>query len=83
MGRTISTAGNYEVYTEIEMDDATIGEACASSGIAFGFVRNISDPAQNERSPPRSRTTGAVRYTTHMDFYTSYNGALAVWAMLA
>jgi nucleoside phosphorylase len=42
-----TTAGNYQAYTSIEMDDAIIGEACMGNGVAFGFVRNVSDPVQN------------------------------------
>jgi hypothetical protein len=35
------------------MDDAVIGEACNASDIAFGFVRNISDPVQNAVLPAK------------------------------
>ena len=39
--------GNYAKFACVEMDDAVIGEACKKAAIAFGFVRNISDPVQN------------------------------------
>ena len=48
-----TTAGTYQNYTAIEMDDAVIAEACADSGAAFGFVRNLSDPAQSAALPPK------------------------------
>jgi hypothetical protein len=39
-----TTAGNYQQFAAIEMDDAIIAKACASIRIQFGFVRNLSDP---------------------------------------
>jgi nucleoside phosphorylase len=78
-----TTAGNYQAYTSIEMDDAIIGEACASSGIAFGFVRNVSDPVQSATLPAKVQGNwGSAVYDAY-GFYTSYNGAVAVWAMLS
>ena len=78
-----TTAGDFEAYTAIEMDDAVIGEACASSGTAFGFVRNISDPVQSAALPAKVQGNwGSAVYDAY-GFYTSYNGALAAWAMLA
>jgi hypothetical protein len=78
-----TTAGNFVAYTSIEMDDAIIGEACAGTGIAFGFVRNVSDPVQNVALPEKVQGDwGSAVYDTY-GLYTSYNGALAAWAMLA
>ncbi|MGA9851111.1 MAG: hypothetical protein WBQ45_26180 [Roseiarcus sp.] len=78
-----TTSGNYQNYTSIEMDDAVIGEACASSGTPFGFVRNISDPVQSAALPPKVQGAwGSALYDAY-GFYTSYNGAVAAWAMLA
>lgn len=48
-----TTAGDFEPYSAIEMDDAVIGEVCAAGGIAFGFIRNVSDPAQNAALPTK------------------------------
>jgi len=78
-----TTAGNYQAYTSIEMDDAIIGEACASSGTAFGFVRNVSDPVQSAALPAKVQGNwGSAVYDAY-GLYTSYNGAVAAWAMLA
>jgi len=78
-----TTAGNFGAYTSIEMDDAIIGEACAGAGIAFGFVRNVSDPVQNAALPERVQGNwGSAVYDAY-GLYTSYNGALVAWAMLA
>ena len=78
-----TTAGNYEAFTAIEMDDAVIGEACAKSNTAFGFVRNISDPVQAAALPTKVQGNwGSAVYDAY-GFYTSYNGAIATWAILA
>jgi hypothetical protein len=78
-----TTNGNYQNYTSIEMDDAVIGAACASSNTAFGFIRNLSDPAQNAALPAGVQGGwGSAVYDAY-GFYTSYNGAVAAWAMLA
>jgi hypothetical protein len=78
-----TTAGNYQTYTAIEMDDAIIGEACTATGTAFGFVRNVSDPVQNSALPAKVQGQwGSTVYDAY-GFYTSYNGAIAAWAMLA
>jgi hypothetical protein len=78
-----TTDGNYEAFTSIEMDDAIIGEACKGSGVAFGFVRNISDPVQNSALPAKTQGNwGSTVYDAY-GFYTSYNGAVAAWATLS
>jgi len=78
-----STAGTYQTYACIEMDDAVIGEACAASRTPYGFVRNLSDPAQNSALPPKAQGNwGSAIYDAY-GFYTSYNSAVAAWAMLA
>jgi hypothetical protein len=78
-----TTAGTYQNYTAIEMDDAVIAEACAGSGAAFGFVRNLSDPAQSAALPPKDQGNWGGAVYDQYGFYTSYNGAVAAWAMLA
>lgn len=77
-----TTAGTYKNFAAIEMDDAIIGKACAASHTPFGFVRNISDPVQNAALPSGDNKWGGAIYDVY-GFYTSYNGALAAWAMLA
>jgi hypothetical protein len=78
-----TTSGNYQSYVCIEMDDAIIGKICEAAGIAFGFVRNISDPVQNASlSAEVQGNWGSTIYEAY-GFYTSYNGALAAWAALA
>ena len=65
------------------MDDAIIGEVCEAAGIAFGFVRNISDPVQSASLSADIQGEWASTIYDAYGFYTSYNGALAAWAMLA
>ncbi len=78
-----TTAGDYQAYSAIEMDDAVIGEVCAAGGTAFGFIRNVSDPVQNASLPAEVQGRwGSVVYDAY-GFYTSYNGAVAAWAVLA
>lgn len=77
-----TTSGTYQSFACIEMDDAVIGKACKSSGTPFGFVRNLSDPVQNQDLPSRVQGNwGSTIYDAY-GFYTSYNGALAAWAVL-
>jgi nucleoside phosphorylase len=78
-----NTSGNYARFACIEMDDAVIGEACKAAGLAFGFVRNISDPVQNAQLPSTDQGHwGEIVYEAY-GFYTSYNGALVAWASLS
>jgi len=78
-----NTAGIYQAFACIEMNDAVIGEACAASLTPYGFVRNLSDPVQNSALPPKAQGNwGSAIYDAY-GFYTSYNSALAAWAFLA
>jgi hypothetical protein len=77
-----TTAGTYATYACIEMDDALIGEVCGAAGVAFGFVRNVSDPVQSAALPAEIQGNwGSAVYDAY-GIYTSFNGALAAWAML-
>jgi len=77
-----NTSGNYQQFACVEMDDAVIGEACKKVGIAFGFVRNISDPVQNVALPSKDHGLwGEIVYQAY-GFYTSYVGALVACAIL-
>ena len=77
-----TTAGNFADFACVEMDDALIGKVCADKGVAFGFVRNVSDPVQNAALPADAQGNwGNVLYEAY-GLYTSYNGALAAWALV-
>ena len=76
-----TTAGTYDQYAVIEMDDAVVGKVCKSKGIPFGFIRNVSDPVQNADLPSDVQGNwGSAIYDSY-GFYTS--GALAAWAIIA
>jgi nucleoside phosphorylase len=78
-----NTSGDFENYVCIEMDDAVIGEVCKAEDVPFGFIRNISDPVQNPALPTKVQGNwGGAIYNAY-GFYTSYNGALTAWAILA
>jgi nucleoside phosphorylase len=78
-----TSSGNLESYACVEMDDAVIAMACAGTSVAFGFVRNISDPVQNATLPSAVQGNwGSAIYNAY-GFYTSYNGALTAWAILS
>ena len=77
-----TTDGQYADYAVIEMDDAVIGKVCQEKGVAFGFVRNVSDPAQNAVLPSEVQGNwGSAVYET-FGLYTSVNGALTTWALI-
>ena len=78
-----TTAGTYSKYAVIEMDDAVIGKVCKSKNTPFGFIRNVSDPVQNAALPSKVQGNwGSAIYDSY-GIYTSYNGALAAWAIIA
>jgi hypothetical protein len=58
-------------------------EVCQASGVAFGFVRNISDPVQNAALPAEVQGNWGCAIYESYGVYTSYNGAMTAWAMLA
>jgi hypothetical protein len=77
-----TTAGTYGTFACIEMDDAVLGDVCKAAGVAFGFVRNVSDPVQSAALPAEVQGSwGSAVYDAY-GFYTSFNGALAAWAAL-
>lgn len=77
-----TSAGNYGNYVAMEMDDAVLGRVCNNNNTPFGFVRNISDPVQAADIPfEQQKDWGGMVFKAY-GFYTSFNGALATWAML-
>lgn len=69
----------------VEMDDAVVARVC--SGInpqqKYGFLRNVSDPVINGLLPRELQTAWAVMTYQLKGLYTSYNSAIATWAMIA
>jgi hypothetical protein len=76
----------------VEMGDAALGlavhELPADQRPKWLVIRNMSDPVINGDLPARrfhlnEQTTWAVAFYTAYGFYTSINGAIATWAVIA
>lgn len=73
----------------VEMDDAVIAmelELIKEHGrpaVSYGFVRNVSDPVINGDLPRPLQTAWAVVTYQRQGLWTSYNGAIATWALIA
>lgn len=77
-----TNTGNLGNFACVEMDDAIIAEACVANNVAYGSVRNISDPVQNAALPQQIQAHWGQAIYDAYGFYTSYNGAIAAWAVL-
>ena len=78
-----NTSGNYDYFAAMEMDDAVIAMISDEHKVPFGIVRNISDPVQNaDLATEVQGNWGGIIYSEY-GFYTSYNGALAAWSVMA
>jgi hypothetical protein len=75
-----TTSGNLSNFACVEMDDAVIAKAAGK--IPFGSIRNISDPIQNAQLPEKAQGNWGEAIYTAYGMYTSYNGAIAAWAVL-
>lgn len=78
-----TTSGSYNGFAVIEMDDAVIAEVCQQQGVPFAFARNVSDSAQNDSLPASVQGDWGSAVYDVFGFYTSYNGALTAWAIIA
>jgi nucleoside phosphorylase len=76
-----NTSGNLANFACVEMDDAIIARAAGKT--PFGSVRNISDPIQNAALPDKFQGHWGEAIYTAYGLYTSYNGAVAAWALLS
>jgi nucleoside phosphorylase len=78
-----TSSGNLGTFACVEMDDAIIAKACVAGNVAYGSVRNISDPVQNVTLPPEFQAHWGQAVYDAYGLYTSYNGAVAAWAILS
>lgn len=85
----ISSGDDTDQYSSLEMDDTVIGIAAEQAGVDYTFVRNISDPiiaskAKDGTTIPRQvrEDWSSLIYET-AGLYTSFNGALTTWALIA
>lgn len=85
----IAQPGDAAKYCILEMDDAVLAQVAGSKGVAFAFVRNVSDPvvpsntAAGQSIPDEIRNGWSSFIYDTFGFYTSYNGALSTWATIA
>ena len=77
-----NTSGNLSNFACVEMDDAVIAMTAAGK-TEFGSIRNISDPVQNSELPEKFQGNWGEAIYTAYGIYTSYNGAVAAFAVLA
>jgi nucleoside phosphorylase len=76
-------------YAALEMDDAVVAHTAQQQGIAFAFVRNISDTLVPSTTPSgvaigdQARQAWSSAVYDRFGIYTSLNGALAAWATIA
>ena len=78
-----TSSGNLADFACVEMDDAIIAKVCTAANVDFGSVRNISDPVQNVALPAEIQAHWGQAIYDAYGFYTSYNGAIAAWAILS
>jgi len=79
-----STSNGLEKYgCIVEMDDAVVAMVCDDYDVPYGFVRNASDPVMNGELPYELQDSWAGYIYQQQGLYTSFNGALATWALLA
>jgi nucleoside phosphorylase len=69
----------------VEMDDAVIAMVCERDrpNTKYGFLRNVSDPVINGHLPKDLQVAWAVVTYQMKGLYTSFNSAVATWAMVA
>ncbi len=67
----------------VEMDDAVVAMVAEQSGTPYGFIRNISDPVINAELPRPLQMAWAVVTYRRLGVYTSFNSAVATWALIA
>ena len=85
----IAGADSADAYAFLEMDDAIIARQANKRGAKFACIRNISDPVMRKKSDTGTPLSDLVRsewsgliYNT-FGLHTSYNSALATWAVIA
>ncbi len=67
----------------VEMGDALVAMVCYEHKIPFGFIRNVSDPVINAKMHEILQASYAVETYEKHGYTTSWNSAVAVWAMIA
>lgn len=75
-------------WSALEMDDGVVGAIAGQHGTPYIFVRNISDPvvpnvtAAGDPIPDPVRDGWSGLVYNDFGIYSSFNGALATWALI-
>lgn len=72
-----------EIGCAVEMGDALVAKVCHEHGVPFGFIRNVSDPVINAALHEILQASHAVEIYEKHGYETSWNSAVAVWAVIA
>ena len=76
-------------WAALEMDDAVVAWVAAQHGVDYLFVRNVSDPlvpaatASGAPIPEQVRDGWSSLIYEDFGLYSSFNGALTTWAIIA
>lgn len=76
-----TTDGNRARWACLEMDDAVLAMVLAERDVAFGSIRNVSDPVLNTGLSDQVAHDWSHEVYATYGLHTSYNGALAAWAL--
>jgi nucleoside phosphorylase len=85
----IATGDDSTQWSVLEMDDGVVGAVAAQHGVDFVFVRNVSDPLVPDATSGGTAIASDVRdgwsslVYNSFGIYSSFNGALVTWAMIA
>lgn len=84
----IDNGTSASAYCFLEMDDAVIAHQCQQQGVAYGFIRNVSDPVvvstdkEGKTIPADIREDWSGIVYSLCGFYTTFNSALTCWAAI-
>jgi nucleoside phosphorylase len=85
----IASGADAERWAALEMDDAVVASVAAQQDVSYLFVRNVSDPLVPATTASGAPIAAEIRdgwsSLIYGDFglYSSFNGALATWAIIA
>jgi nucleoside phosphorylase len=80
---TNASNSRYLDYCCLEMDDGLLAMACQQAGRGYGSVRNFSDPVMNKDLDFKLANALSAFIYGLCGGRSSYNGALAAWALIA
>ncbi len=85
----IASGADAAQWAALEMDDGIVGWVAGQHDVSYLFVRNVSDPLVPEATAGGNPIADVVRdgwsslIYQSFGLYSSFNGALATWALIA